>query len=414
MNRLDYRSFQKAYLVINHKLSKDLFRIEIKNAIESIVCYTLWWYKQSEIPSITWITDDEFVVLKWLYGIRKNSKIPQELLEYYWEYYWKWELTLLYKEIEEWISTAWQEIILRKVTNKEKREINNALIDFEEWVILLEKLEKMISKVKPIKVKKFKRYKDKWDTMFVCISDIHLWWPNHLKTLEYLQEITQYIINLEETNIVLIFPWDFVETWVCNWMHWWSQLRTLWVLWKETDMIDIVFDCLNGLFSTLLANWKSLEVFATNWNHDRDWEEHTLFWRSKTLYSIFSFLKKTYQNEYNINITYWNEPVNVIEIFWVQIILYHWDDKIDISSYWELINREQIHNLDHNKPTVSICWHYHYTDVQTLSQNKMYLRVWTLAWIWDYWKYNWYYTIDSFTTFKFNWKTFETTIHNLY
>lgn len=400
MNRLQYRGFQWSTLVIQYSLSPTQLSIDIKDAIDSIVAYTIDWCKQWDIPAIVWITDVEFVALKWLYQIRKNSKIPEELFSQYKFMYWEWEYKLLLKEIENWISTQWQDVILRKINSKERKEINEALVNLENWNSIIDRLETLSKSISKQKIKKVKYVKNKWDSIFLVLSDWHLWWENHEDTLRRINEFIDFAVNTKESKINLILPWDFVETWTLNWMHWWSQLRSMKMQWKETEMIDVVVEQLQKIIDTLIYHWKKLTIFATNWNHDRDWQDHVLFWRSVSLYSIFFLLKKIYDEEF-VEIHYWNEPVNSLIIDWVQVILYHWDDRISIDSYEDITKRERILWLEHSLPTISICWHLHFSWTQLLWKNKAAIWVSTIAWSWWYWRNLWYYTVDWFTHFTF-------------
>lgn len=392
--RLEYREIISWNLNISWNTNNFDLSIPLEDVIMSILAFTKQWYKLREIPDLVWLSEEEFQAIKYVYTLRRNSELPQELVDWLKEFKWEAYIKKFTKEvIEQTVSNSMNDIIDRKVTRQERQEINKALMYYNFAESLKRDLNEIISNTRPLQKNQFSRkikiLKNDEEVM-VSFTDTHLGWPNHENTVKELERFTDFICSLSCKKINLFFLWDLVETFVVEWMHLW-QTREL-VIQNPYELIDTCVNLLTDMLVKIENSWKVINFKVIPWNHDRDQVDHRLNDNYNTFYSLMNIVKAKVSNSKNIEMEILTEVFNVVKCMWFTFVLFHWHDRTTNNNF--LVQREILW-LDWY--AIWMHWHIHTWFVTQISAKNL------LVWVWAFVKWStysdskWYSWLKSFT-----------------
>lgn len=208
----------------------------------------------------------------------------------------------------------------------------------------------------------------KSDSLFLAISDLHIWRTTDIieKRLWYIASV---IIEKKESDVIIFDLWDELETIIADWMHT-SQIFEMDYLWVE-QLIKWVKIVAQFLYEI----WKHKNVeynIITKSNHMRVDKEHYrdpqriawyIFW-----YMLSQEIKIMSQWWMNIKVNILNDKVSHAQYDWYTFILSHWDD-------W--FNKKKTLDIVHNQwiswsYSVVLSWDWHTAYIE---QGRNYSRV---------------------------------------
>ena len=391
-NNNHYEIIENDY-ILTHKWLNKVFKISIKLVDEIFKDYSKHW------NNLSWecilrkykIKPEVWNLIKNKLRLYKDSDVispytaeslqPEQLDQ------------VIETAIDENISNT-KEKMLNTYEKKYSKEAKKAIWIIANYEYQLNLLQNAIKDYKP-RVLNFNRIAPKNnENLTIFMSDIHIWKQNTIEIQKRIDTITNDLLNRNESNINIIWLWDYVETIVEWWMHPWQIEGMDWIYWY--DLIMLAVEMLENMFVELYKNWKNVNVIWISWNHDRLTKDNKWDLEKTGWIIIFEMIKRWLQN-LNIKIQFLRDEWNAFDLDDFHYIINHWtknNTSINASKIlWEY--------WDKHKHNIIAFWDKHHTELNDVHDNATKIIVPALAGPGEYDKrlalssYPWYVIVEK-------------------
>jgi len=277
--------------------------------------------------------------------------------------------------VNEALQDKYKRTFERKYKAIKEREFKKYSNYYHQQQEFLNQLETVLKRYDPKELTKHELKKipeiDNNDTIDVWFSDLHLGKMDTQWVLNRINKLRDTLISRPEKNINLLFLWDIAET-LMEWGFHPGMTESMdWPFWF--DLILMVVSTIEKLLTDLYLAWKNVSLYNIWWNHWRLAPDHNQDqWRTWELV-VFELIKR-WVEKINVNVQYFRERINVLNLETFSYIVHHWDDwfankaqKNAEKILWNNAKDNSKHNIIMfgDRHTVSVTEWKNYTTIWT-------------------------------------------------